>query len=128
MISSARDLLYPAWMKSATLAAFGLPLLLAACASAPKGPPPSVTQARAASHDFLAGLSASNRQAVLACQAQLRRSMGKQVYVVGAPALQGGGNAAAAGAGGLTVIYDRVDNGAITSAAHQCAPPAGAGG
>lgn len=114
-------------MKSVTFAAFGFPLLLAACASAPKGPPPSVTQARSASHDFLAGLSAANRQSVLACQTRLRQSMGRHVYVVGAPDLQDNGNAAA-GAAGLTIIYDRVANGATTSAVHHCAPSAGAGG
>lgn len=111
-------------MKSATFAAFGGLLLLASCASAPKGPPAAVTEAQSANHDFLAGLSSANRQTVLACQAQLRKSMGKQVYVVGAPDLQGnGGNSASAsGSNAVTVIYDRVANGAITSSAHSCTP------
>ncbi|MCF3945418.1 hypothetical protein [Acidiphilium iwatense] len=108
---------------------FGLPaaLLLAACSSGMGGAPTTASAAKADNATFLSGLKPASRQTVLYCQSQLQKKLGGTVYVVAAPSLQSGDITANSSTNSISnhvqVVYDRVDNGAVTSAAQECHLP-----
>lgn len=107
----------------------GLPavLLLAACSSGMGGAPATASGAKADNATFLSGLSPANRQTALYCQGQLQQKLGGTVYAVAAPSLQSGDITANTSTNAISnhllVVYDRVANGAVTSAAQNCHLP-----
>ena len=111
------------------LTLLGLPavLLLASCASGTGAAPATASAAKADNVTFLSGLKPASRQTVLYCQSQLQKKLGGTVYVVAAPSLQSGDITANSStntiSNHLQVVYDRVANGAVTSAAQECHLP-----
>ncbi|MGC9270989.1 hypothetical protein [Acidiphilium sp.] len=103
-----------------------LPLLvfLASCSGGMGSEPLTAAQAQSDNQTFLSGLSPASRQTALFCQAQFQQKLGGTVYVVSAPSMQSSDITANATTNamtdGLLVVYDRVDNGAVTSAARRC--------
>jgi hypothetical protein len=84
----------------------------------------TAVQAKADNATFLAGLSPSARQTAMFCQVQAQNKLGGTVYLVAAPSLQASDITANAStnaiAQGLTVVYDRIVNNTVTSAARKC--------
>ncbi|MDD4935961.1 MAG: hypothetical protein PHT60_09315 [Acidiphilium sp.] len=99
-------------------------ILLASCSGGMGSSPPTASQAQADNATFLSSLSPVSRQTALYCQGQLQQKLGGTVYAVAAPSLQTGNITANATTNAirqrLLVVYDRIDNGTVTSAAQEC--------
>ncbi|SIQ21504.1 hypothetical protein SAMN05421828_102230 [Acidiphilium rubrum] len=111
-------------MKTITLVSLPVLLGLASCSGGMSSGPLTAAQAKADNATFLSGLSPAARQTAMFCQVQMQNKLGGTVYLVAAPSLQASDITANAStnaiAQGLTVVYDRIDNGAVTSAARKC--------
>jgi hypothetical protein len=110
-------------MKIITLLPVPALLLLASCSGMSSGPL-TASKAQADNAAFLAGLAPAARQTAMFCQVQMQHKLGGTVYLVAAPSLQGSDITANATTNAmqqqLSVVYDRVDNGVVTSAAQEC--------
>lgn len=111
-------------MKASIFATGPALLLLASCSGGMSSGPVTASQAKADNATFLSGLSAASRQTAMFCQVQFQQKLGGKVYVVSAPSMQGGDIMANATTNAISksllVVYDRVANGTVTSAARQC--------
>ncbi|MDX5931978.1 hypothetical protein SIL87_14535 [Acidiphilium acidophilum] len=111
-------------MKISPLLPVPVILLLASCSGGMSSGPLTASAAKADNAAFLSGLSPASRQTAMFCQVQMQNKLGGTVYLVAAPSLQGSDITANASTNAmrqhLSVVYDRVDNGAVTSAAQEC--------